>query len=125
MFKHIVLVGLGSAMGGIVRYLVSRLWASLMVSAYPFSTFTVNVLGCFLIGTCFRHCLLTVGLRLEHVCCLQLVFCGGFTTFSTFMNENANFLDTGMSATAVIYTLCSLVFGFLALLLGQQVARIF
>ena len=43
MFKHIVLVGLGSAMGGIVRYLVSRLWASSMVSAYPFSTFTVNV----------------------------------------------------------------------------------
>ena len=41
------------------------------------------------------------------------------------MNENANFVETGMSATAVIYTLCSLVFGFLALLLGQQVARIF
>ena len=66
-------MGLGSAMGGIVRYLVSRLWASLMVSAYPFSTFTVNVLGCFLIGL-VSALPLTVGLRLEHVCCLQLVF---------------------------------------------------
>ena len=103
MFKHIVLVGLGSAMGGIVRYLVSRLWASSMVSALPSNSW------------------LTPGTRLL----LTTGFCGGFTTFSTFMNENANFLDTGMSATAVIYTLCSLVFGFLALLLGQQVARIF
>ena len=116
MFKHIVLVGLGSAMGGIVRYLVSRLWASSMVSAYPFSTFTVNVLGCFLIGLVSAlpsNSWLTTG------------FCGGFTTFSSFMNENAIFVETGMSGTAVIYTLCSLVFGFLALLLGQQVARIF
>ena len=124
MFKHIILVGLGSAMGGIVRYLVSRLWASSMVSAYPFSTFTVNVLGCFLIGLVSAlpsNSWLTPGTRLL----LTTGFCGGFTTFSTFMNENANFLDTGMSATAVIYTLCSLVFGFLALLLGQQVARVF
>ena len=74
MFKHIVLVGLGSAMGGIVRYLVSRLWASSMVSAYPFSTFTVNVLGCFLIGLVSALPSNSWALRLEHVYCLQLVF---------------------------------------------------
>ena len=101
MFKHIVLVGLGSAMGGIVRYLVSRLWASSMVSAYPFSTFTVNVLGCFLIGLVSAlpsNSWLTPGTRLL----LTTGFCGGFTTFSTFMNENANFVETGMSGTDVI-----------------------
>ncbi|EFL47048.1 CrcB-like protein [Prevotella disiens FB035-09AN] len=52
-------------------------------------------------------------------------FCGGFTTFSTFMNENAAMMKDGMPTTALLYTLASLVLGFVALIIGQQLARVF
>ena len=54
--------------------------------SFPWATFAVNVLGCLLIG-------LFTGIAAGHLPAqwkLVLVtgFCGGFTTFSTFMNKN-------------------------------------
>jgi crcB protein len=124
MFKNIMLVGFGSFFGGVVRYLVTRMLAAMVVSPYPFGTFAVNVLGCFFIGFVSA---LPVGSLLSPNTRLLLTtgLCGGFTTFSTFMNENATLLKDGMPTTALLYTFASLLVGFLAVIGGQQVARIF
>ncbi|APW32985.1 camphor resistance protein CrcB [Prevotella intermedia ATCC 25611 = DSM 20706] len=124
MFKNIMLVGFGSFFGGVVRYLVTRMLSVMVVSPYPFGTFAVNVLGCFVIGFVSAlpiGCLLSPNTRLL----LTTGLCGGFTTFSTFMNENATLLKEGMPTTALLYTFASLLVGFLAVIGGQQVARIF
>ena len=124
MFKNIMLVGFGSFFGGVVRYLVTRMLSAMVVSPYPFGTFAVNVLGCFVIGFVSA---LPIGSLLSPNTRLLLTtgLCGGFTTFSTFMNENATLLKDGMPTTALLYTFASLLVGFLAVIGGQQVARIF
>lgn len=124
MFKNIMLVGFGSFFGGVVRYLVTRMLSAMVVSPYPFGTFAVNVLGCFVIGFVSA---LPIGSLLSPNTRLLLTtgLCGGFTTFSTFMNENATLLKDGMPTTALLYTFASLLVGFLAVVGGQQVARIF
>ena len=51
MIERIVLVGIGGAVGSVLRYLVSG-WvqnASGSVS-FPYGTLAVNVIGCFVIG---------------------------------------------------------------------------
>ena len=124
MFKNIMLVGFGSFFGGIVRYLVTRMLSAMVVSSYPLGTFAVNVLGCFIIGFVSA---LPVGSLLSPNTRLLLTtgLCGGFTTFSTFMNENATLLKDGMPTTALLYTFASFLLGFLAVVGGQQAARIF
>lgn len=124
MFKNMMLVGFGSFFGGVVRYLVTRMLSAMVVSSYPFGTFAVNVLGCFIIGFVSA---LPVGNLLGPNTRLLLTtgLCGGFTTFSTFMNENATLLKDGMHTTALLYTIASFLVGLLAVVGGQQAARIF
>ena len=119
-----MLVGFGSFFGGVVRYLVTRMLSAMVVSPYPFGTFAVNILGCFVIGFVSA---LPVGSLLSPNTRLLLTtgLCGGFTPFSTFMNENATLLKDGMPTTALLYTFASLLVGFLAVIRGQEVARIF
>lgn len=50
-------------------------------------------------------------------------FCGGFTTFSTFMDENAAFLRSGHTAMIALYVAASLAVGFAAALLGHHLTR--
>ena len=50
-------------------------------------------------------------------------FCGGFTTFSTFMNENLLLGRDGAMLSAVIYTLLSLALGLIAVIIGYQIVK--
>jgi hypothetical protein len=47
-------------------------------------------------------------------------FCGGFTTFSTFMNENLLLGRDGAMLSAMLYTLLSLALGLIAVIVGYQ-----
>lgn len=86
--KEVLIVSIGSFFGGGMRYWISKMVQSCTVIAFPFGTMAVNVAGCLIIGflsglnwreggwmSPSAKLLLTTG------------FCGGFTTFSTFMNE--------------------------------------
>ena len=92
--KEVLIVSIGSFFGGGMRYWVSKMVQSCTVIAFPFGTMAVNVAGCLIIGflsglnwreggwmSPSAKLLLTTG------------FCGGFTTFSTFMNEELRKLD--------------------------------
>ena len=85
----------------------------------------MNILGCLLIGLfsgipSAGH-LMSADARLV----LTTGFCGGFTTFSTFMSENSALLKDGNHLYLVLYLLASIIVGFLALLLGNQLAKMF
>lgn len=123
MLKTILCVGFGSFAGGLLRYFISKWCAGISFHSFPLGTFLANVLGCFCIGMFYalfeRHSSLSPQLKLF----LTVGFCGGFTTFSTFMNENYLFLKSGDFLPAVLYTAGSLFTGFLMLYAGYAVVK--
>ena len=120
--KELLLVCIGSFFGGGARYLVGKAVQSWVAVSFPWGTMAVNVIGCFLIGL-FSG--LSLGGQISPTSKLVLVtgFCGGFTTFSTFMNENLLLGRDGAMLSAVLYTLLSLAFGLIAVIIGYQIVK--
>ena len=106
-----------------MRYLVGRGMAILVPEgASAYATITVNVAGCLLIG--WLAGLANVGwLSPMAKAVLITGFCGGFTTFSTFINENMLLWRNGQWLCAAAYTAASLVLGMAALALGYALTR--
>lgn len=124
MFKTLLVVGMGSFMGGILRYLLSRYIQNFSAVSFPWGTLWVNVVGCFLIGLFYglfeKGNLMNPHLRLF----MTVGFCGGFTTFSTFMNESFQLLKSDDFLMLLFYLALSLLGGFLSVYIGYQVVRI-
>lgn len=98
-------VGVGSALGAALRYLVSlAAWSP----GFPWATLAVNVLGSWLVAAFVA---LASGRASGRVASWQpfLVagFCGGFTTFSLFSLETLQLLDQGHPWLALGYVLLS------------------
>lgn len=122
--RILMAIGAGSFLGGIARYLMSRWFQGLFLTAFPIGTLSVNVLGSFLIGLFYgvfeRAPFLDTELRMF----LTVGFCGGFTTFSTFANENLMLLREGNFFYAGLYIFFSLFLGLLAAYLGYHLTKI-
>lgn len=122
--KIILVIGIGSCIGGISRYLLSQFIQNKFLSAFPFGTLTVNILGCFLIGIIFglsERGNFTMEWRLFLVTGLL----GGFTTFSSFSNETVALLRDGQLWHAFTYIMCSVVIGLLATFIGISLIKLF
>ena len=124
MFKMLVCIGGGSAVGGVLRFLVSRWIQSAVDVALPWGTLVVNVAGCFIIGLVYGLCDRHFCISPEMKAFLTVGFCGGFTTFSTFANENYLLLVTSNIAVC-IYAGLSFAVGLLFVHLGYAFARVF
>lgn len=124
MIKTLLLVGTGGFFGSVSRFLASRFMQNYFPSAFPFGTFFVNITGCFLIGLIYgfseRSSLLTSNWKLF----LAVGFCGGFTTFSTFANENLALLRDGEFFHFALYTSLSVFLGIAATFIGVLITKI-
>lgn len=124
MIKSLLLVGTGGFLGSISRFLASRYFQNNFPSVFPIGTFLVNVTGCLLIGLIYgfseRSSLLTPGWKLF----LAVGFCGGFTTFSTFANENLALLRDGEFFHFLLYTGLSVILGITATFFGVLITKI-
>ena len=123
MIQSLLCIGAGSCVGGVARYMLSQAIDSRFGGHFPLGTLAVNVLGCFsigLIGAAFgRMGWSSDGWRLF----LTVGFCGGFTTFSTFVNENHSLLSAGQFATSAAYAAASLALGLMALYAAHTLVR--
>ena len=115
MIKSLLLVGAGGALGSIVRYAVSMLFAHFAISGH-WATLLVNVVGSLMIG--FAIPLLSNGAHLFAV----VGFCGGFTTFSTFSSQALQLFQAGGRLAAAAYVAVSVVVSVLMVLLGMYLA---
>ena len=122
MIKMLMMVGLGSFAGGILRFLLSRFVQVNSASSFPWGTAAVNLLGCFILGALYG----LFDRNLPHTetrLFLPAGLCGGFTTFSTLMNEAFLLLKEGNFSAFFLYTLISFAGGLLAIGLGYLAAR--
>ncbi|MGM0988145.1 MAG: fluoride efflux transporter FluC [Pseudomonadota bacterium] len=100
-------VGLGSALGAVLRYLVSLAVAG---STFPWATLAVNGLGSWLIvGFAAYAARRTHGRVARWQPFLVGGFCGGFTTFSLFGLETLHLMHQGRQVVALGYVAASLV----------------
>jgi fluoride exporter len=117
-------VMVGSALGGLLRYAISRLTISIS-SGVPFGTILINVLGSFVIGY-FGTLTLQSGkypasdnLRLF----VMVGICGGFTTFSSFSLQTFDLLRSGSWGKAAANILLSVILCIAAVAVGHRLAQ--
>lgn len=118
MIKSICLVGIGGALGSIVRFSIAHLISTSVSSSFPWSTITVNILGSLCAGILFAYIIQHPQTApFVHLLCIT-GFCGGFTTFSTFTADNFNLLQSGSVGTALFYMMLSMASCLLAFWVG-------
>ena len=123
MLKTLLLVGLGGGLGSVLRYLTAYIVGKFYDNPFPLATFSVNILGCLLIGILIG----VFGKQLSPNDDLKYLFitgfCGGYTTFSTFSAENIQLIQSGNYVIPALYITLSVLFGILAVFLGMVLVK--
>jgi fluoride exporter len=119
----VLAVALGGAAGALARYGLDRLIEHHLVTVFPWSTFTINMTGCFAAGAAVavlvdRHDV-PAWVRTGVV----VGFLGAYTTFSTFAQETHDLFSEGHSALAVVDAAGSVAVGVAAVVAGIAVGR--
>jgi fluoride exporter len=117
-----LLVIVGAMVGAPLRYLTDRMVQSRHDTVFPWGTFTVNVVGCLILG------LLTGAVTAGHVPSqVQLLIgtglCGALTTYSTFSYETLRLAEEGAGFFAAVNVVASVVAGLGAAFTGAAVAQ--
>jgi len=111
--KIILLIGSGSFVGGVFRYLLSLFFQAKTTTIFPLGTLMINIIGCFFIGIVFG--IFDKGqMSNEWKLFFATGLLGGFTTFSAFSNETIILFRDGHTGYVFLYVLASLFLGLLA-----------
>ncbi len=121
--KALLLIGCGSALGGILRYSVGLFFSRYIGGVLSWGTLCVNVLGCLLLGYLTACLSQHTALPEEYRLALTVGLCGGFTTFSTFAHENFLHMQQGNWHHILLYAGLSFILGVAAIMLGYWLAR--
>ncbi len=117
-------IALGGALGALSRYFISTWVYNKCDFAFPWGTFVVNILGCFILGMVFiwgtERAMIGPNMRAF----LGVGLLGAFTTFSTFCLETINIIKDGEIKSALLNTVGSVILGLLALWLGTVIAAL-
>ncbi|MBK5271253.1 MAG: fluoride efflux transporter CrcB [Bacteroidia bacterium] len=122
--KNILLIGLGGGIGSIARYLCQKWFSISYTQTFPWGTFVVNLIGCFLIGLVYAASEKGTALSPQTRLFLATGFCGGFTTFSTFAFENMELFRSGDTAYFLLYTIGSVVLGIIGVFGGVAIMKL-
>lgn len=95
------LVGIGGALGSMLRYAIAILSIERIGPGFPWHTAAINIVGSFLIGIVAIYSQSSIGLS-PYVSAFAMVgVLGGFTTFSTFSYDTVTLLSDGVPTTAL------------------------
>ena len=121
-YRELVAIFAGGALGALARAALATL-ATPDPARWPWPTFTVNILGAFLVGYFTTRLLERLPLSSYRRPLLGTGLCGGLTTFSTMQVETLRMLQTGHWGLAVGYTIVSIVVGLVAVHLATALVR--
>ncbi|MFT5031004.1 MAG: CrcB protein [Candidatus Binatia bacterium] len=120
VLKPYLLIGLGSALGGMGRFWISTLLARRFGEGFPVGTLVANVSGCLLIGIAAAYTLengrLQITTPIQQFLMIGLL--GGYTTFSTFSLQTLNLAKDGQLTMAGLNVALSVVSCLIAVWLG-------
>ena len=119
MIESMLIAGVGGFVGTCGRYLTGVAAKKIFGTGFPYGTFCVNVVGCFIIGIFF-------GLWGVHELdttmkvFLMTGFCGGFTTFSSFSHDSYKLIEERQWGKFSLYMIGTVVLGLLMVWLGMK-----
>ncbi len=123
MFKAMIIAGLGGFMGTCLRFLTGKFFHAVTTSAFPWGTFSVNVIGSFLIGILFGLAERSNVISPSMNALLITGFCGGFTTFSSFADDMYLMLQQRHWLSFGLYVGLSFLLGLAMVWLGRSMVK--
>lgn len=124
MAAKIFYIAAAGAAGTLARYWLSGLVYRIAGPDFPWGTWAVNILGCFLFGLVWVLCEERFVLSGQTRLVVLVGFMGAFTTFSTYVFESAQLGAGGQWLTLAANLIGQNVAGFAALLLGAALGRV-
>lgn len=113
---NIIIVGLGGAIGSILRYIISLIPNKY---TFPLITLVINILGAILIGY-ITGIATKKSISLRFILFFKTGLCGGFTTFSTFSLEAYYLFESGNYFYSILYILLSFIGCLIGVWLGMK-----
>jgi CrcB protein len=121
-YRELAAVFAGGALGTLARTGLSSL-VTADPARWPWPTFTVNILGAFMLGYFVTRLLERLPLSSYRRPLLGTGVCGGLTTFSTMQVETLRMIEHHNYGLAAEYTCASIVLGLLAVYLATALVR--
>jgi CrcB protein len=118
-----ILIALGGAIGAVLRFGIFQLAAGNIDSAFPWGTFTVNVVGSVVMGFLATMFVTRWHLPVNLQYALLAGLLGGFTTFSAFSLDSLRLIQDGNWGHATMYVLGSVILCIVACALGVAIAK--
>ena len=120
---NVLLIALGGSIGAVARYGLAGLVQRFTSPYFPFGTFTVNIVGCLVLGMIAGIAEHRFALGPQARAFLLIGVIGGFTTFSSFTYETFQLLRDAEIARAALNAVGQVVVGLAALWTGFVVTR--
>ncbi len=117
---NILWVFIGGGLGAAARWLLADYLSS--ASSFPMGTFSVNMVGCLLIGI-MSAILFNQAFKWELL--LIVGFLGGFTTFSSFGLDMFKLIQASDYRNLLSYVLLSNVLGLILVIIGHKTTTYF
>lgn len=118
-----IFVGIGGALGAMIRYLVGKWIMNKTTTLFPLGTWLINISGSFSLGILVAlHMNSSINEWLWLL--LGVGFLGAYTTFSTFGYEVLQLLQNKLQSYAIVYVVTSVVLGILFAFLGAWIGQI-
>lgn len=121
--QNVVIVGIGGFLGAIARYALALWIGQKWGRVFPLGTFVINISGSFLIGLVMPLFTERFMINPQWRLFFAVGFLGAYTTFSTFEFETGGLIRDGEWTLAALNVFVSVLAGFMALKLGDVIAK--
>ena len=118
-----LLVFLGGGIGSTLRHIVNLLCARTLGTAFPYSTFLINISGSLVMGLIAGYLAFKGDASQNWRLFLMTGILGGYTTFSAFSLDTAVLYERGELGLAALYVLGSVILSIAGVFAGLAIVR--
>lgn len=118
-----LLVFLGGGLGSTLRYAINILCARTLGTAFPYSTFMINITGSLVMGLIAGYLAFKGDASQNWRLFLMTGILGGYTTFSAFSLDTAVLYERGALGLAALYVLGSVILSIVGVFAGLAIVR--
>ncbi|MCX7841798.1 MAG: fluoride efflux transporter CrcB [Clostridia bacterium] len=112
-------VGVGGILGSLTRVMLEQFLVKKRNRTIPFAIIAINITGAVLLGM-----LCGIGAPRSLYILAADGFLGAYTTFSAFMYESFNLFRENNRLNAIVYIICTVLFGIIGFAAGIGAGRI-